>query len=196
MCWPAAARRCSSTSMRPRWCRPGSAPAMPSRSSPPRSRISCRAARAVVARKVADPPVNLAVRIAFNPNVTTAWFTSVMGDHQQHHHAGDHPRRRRGRPRARARHDGPSAGHAADPVRDRDGQDLGQRPGHHGRRRAFALFVVRGLLGIPDRGLDPACSWSGVAIYLFFATAIGIFLGTVARSMPQLGLLYMLVPCR
>jgi len=28
---------------------------------------------------------------------------------------------------------------------------------------------------------------------LFFATAIGIFLGTVARSMPQLGLLYLLV---
>ena len=25
------------------------------------------------------PPVNLVVRIAFNPNVTTAWFTSVMG---------------------------------------------------------------------------------------------------------------------
>jgi ABC-2 type transport system permease protein len=24
-------------------------------------------------------PVNLAVRIAFNPNITTAWFTSVMG---------------------------------------------------------------------------------------------------------------------
>ena len=33
----------------------------------------------------------------------------------------------------------------------------------------------------------------GVVIYLFFATAIGLFLGTVARSMPQLGLLYMLV---
>ena len=33
----------------------------------------------------------------------------------------------------------------------------------------------------------------GVVIYLFFATAIGIFLGTVARSMPQLGLLYMLI---
>ena len=33
----------------------------------------------------------------------------------------------------------------------------------------------------------------GVVIYLFFATAIGIFLGTVARSMPQLGLLFMLV---
>jgi ABC-2 type transport system permease protein len=34
---------------------------------------------------------------------------------------------------------------------------------------------------------------AGVLIYLFFSTAIGIFLGTVARSMPQLGLLYMLV---
>src|SRR5215469_1229260 len=33
----------------------------------------------------------------------------------------------------------------------------------------------------------------GVVIYLFFATAIGIFLGTVAGSMPQLGLLFMLV---
>ena len=33
----------------------------------------------------------------------------------------------------------------------------------------------------------------GVVIYLFFASAIGIFLGTVAHSMPQLGLLFMLV---
>jgi ABC-2 type transport system permease protein len=33
----------------------------------------------------------------------------------------------------------------------------------------------------------------GVAIYLFFATAIGIFIGTVARSMPQLGLLIIFV---
>ncbi len=30
-------------------------------------------------------------------------------------------------------------------------------------------------------------------LYLFFGTAIGIFLGTVARSMPQLGLLFLLV---
>jgi ABC-2 type transport system permease protein len=33
----------------------------------------------------------------------------------------------------------------------------------------------------------------GVAVYLFFATAIGVFLATIARTMPQLGLLYMLV---
>ena len=28
---------------------------------------------------VSKPPVNLAIRVAFNPNVTTGWFTSVMG---------------------------------------------------------------------------------------------------------------------
>ncbi len=30
-------------------------------------------------------------------------------------------------------------------------------------------------------------------LYLFFATAVGIFLGTLARSMPQLGLLFILI---
>jgi len=31
------------------------------------------------AEAVSPPPINLAVRIAFNPNIVTAWFTSVMG---------------------------------------------------------------------------------------------------------------------
>jgi hypothetical protein len=53
-------------------------------------------------------------------------------------------------------------------------------------------FVVRAFLGIPIAGSIPLFLL-GVAIYLFFATAIGIFLGTVARSMPQLGLLFLLV---
>jgi ABC-2 type transport system permease protein len=54
------------------------------------------------------------------------------------------------------------------------------------------VFVIRGLLGVPIAGSIPLFL-AGVVIYLFFATAIGIYLGTVARSMPQLGLLYMLV---
>ena len=53
-------------------------------------------------------------------------------------------------------------------------------------------IVVRTMLGIPIAGSIPLFM-VGVVIYLFFATAIGIFLGTVARSMPQLGLLYMLI---
>jgi ABC-2 type transport system permease protein len=53
-------------------------------------------------------------------------------------------------------------------------------------------FVVRGLVGVPIAGSIPLFL-AGVVVYLFFATAIGIFLGTVARSMPQLGLLLILV---
>jgi ABC-2 type transport system permease protein len=52
--------------------------------------------------------------------------------------------------------------------------------------------VVRLFLGVPIAGSIPLFM-VGVMIYLFFATAVGIFLGTVARSMPQLGLLFMLV---
>ncbi|HYA07860.1 MAG TPA: ABC transporter permease, partial [Xanthobacteraceae bacterium] len=52
--------------------------------------------------------------------------------------------------------------------------------------------VVRAMLGIPIAGSIPLFM-VGVVVYLFFALAIGIFLGTVARSMPQLGLLYMLI---
>jgi ABC-2 type transport system permease protein len=52
--------------------------------------------------------------------------------------------------------------------------------------------VVRLLLGIPIVGSVPLFM-AGVMLYLFFATAIGIYLGTVARSMPQLGLLFMLI---
>jgi ABC-2 type transport system permease protein len=53
-------------------------------------------------------------------------------------------------------------------------------------------LVVRALMHVPIAGSIPLFML-GVVIYLFFACAIGIFLGTVARSMPQLGLLYMLV---
>jgi len=58
---------------------------------------------------------------------------------------------------------------------------------------AFSLYVViQTIIGVPIAGSIPLFL-CGVAIYLFFATAIGIFLGTVARSMPQLGLLIIFV---
>ncbi len=53
-------------------------------------------------------------------------------------------------------------------------------------------IVVRTVLGIPIAGSVPLFL-AGTALYLFFATAIGIFLGIVARSMPQLGLLCVFV---
>lgn len=53
------------------------------------------------------------------------------------------------------------------------------------------LLVVRGLLGVPIAGSIPLFL-CGAAIYLFSAASMGIFLATIARSMPQFGLLFIL----
>ena len=137
-------------------------------------------------------PVNLDVRIAFNPNVTTAWFTSVMGIIGNVSMLAII-----------------LAGAAI--VREREHGTMDHlmvmplTPFEIAMSKVWAnglvitiavglslYIVVRTILGIPIAGSIPLFM-VGVVIYLFFATAIGIFLGTVARSMPQLGLLYMLV---
>jgi ABC-2 type transport system permease protein len=136
--------------------------------------------------------VNLDVRIAFNPNLTTAWFTSVMGIINNITMLAII-----------------LAGAAV--VREREHGTMDHllvmplTPFEIALSKVWAnglviatavglslYFVVRLILGIPIAGSIPLFM-VGVVIYLFFATAIGIFLGTVARSMPQLGLLYMLV---
>jgi len=136
--------------------------------------------------------VNLAVRIEFNPNVTTAWFTSVMGIINNVSMLGII-----------------LAGAAV--VREREHGTMDHllvmplTPFEIAMSKVWAnclvitvavglslYVVVRATLGIPIAGSIPLFM-VGVVIYLFFATAVGIFLGTVARSMPQLGLLYMLV---
>jgi len=50
------------------------------------------------------------------------------------------------------------------------------------------LVVIRGFLGVPIAG-SVALFVLGLAVYLLAQTAIGIFLATLARSMPQFGLL-------
>ncbi len=58
---------------------------------------------------------------------------------------------------------------------------------------AFALrFIVEGWLQIPIQG-SLLLFMGGAALHLFATTSMGIFFGTVARSMPQLGLLIILV---
>jgi ABC-2 type transport system permease protein len=138
------------------------------------------------------PAINLDVRIAYNPNITTAWFTTVMGIINNVTMLAII-----------------LAGAAI--VREREHGTMDHllvmpvTPFEIAMSKVWAnglvitiavglsLYgVVRGLLGIPIVGSIPLFL-VGVAIYLFFAGAIGIFLATVARSMPQLGLLYMLV---
>jgi ABC-2 type transport system permease protein len=137
-------------------------------------------------------PVNLDVRIEFNPNVTTAWFTSVMGIINSITMLAII-----------------LAGAAIIREREHGTMDhllvMPLTPFEIAMAKVWAnglvilvavglslYFVVRGLLGVPIAGSIPLFML-GVAAYLFFATAIGIFLGTIARSMPQLGLLYILV---
>ncbi len=54
------------------------------------------------------------------------------------------------------------------------------------------VIVVQGALDVPIAGSIPLFLL-GAALHLFSTTAIGIYLGTVARSMPQFGLLMILV---
>jgi len=58
---------------------------------------------------------------------------------------------------------------------------------------AFSLFVViEGFLQVPIHG-SAALFLFGAAIHLFATTSLGILLGTQARTMPQLGLLMILI---
>jgi ABC-2 type transport system permease protein len=58
---------------------------------------------------------------------------------------------------------------------------------------AASLFlVVRTILAVPIAG-SPALFLAGVVLYLFFGTALGIFLGTITRSMAQFALLIILL---
>ncbi|MBW4048430.1 MAG: ABC transporter permease [Proteobacteria bacterium] len=54
------------------------------------------------------------------------------------------------------------------------------------------IIVVHGLLAVPLLG-SPWLFVGGAALQMFAVTSIGIFIGTVARSMPQMGLLLILV---
>ncbi|MCC9625894.1 ABC transporter permease [Thalassospira sp. MA62] len=54
------------------------------------------------------------------------------------------------------------------------------------------IFVVELILNVPVTG-SKILFMAGTMLYLFFATALGIFLATMTRSMPQFGLLFMLV---
>ena len=69
---------------------------------------------------------------------------------------------------------------------------MGEQLGHRLTAGLSLRVVVEGLLNVPIAGSIPLFLL-GTAVYLFSATALGILLGTVARFMPELGLLFMMV---
>ena len=120
--------------------------------------------------EVPADPVTLVTHVAYNPNVLTAWFNSIMGIvnnvtmlaiilsgaavvREREHGTMDHllimP---------------------LTPLRDRHGQDRGQRVRHHRGAWLSLTFVVRLLLHIPVQGSVPLFI-VGVMIYLFFSTS-------------------------
>ncbi len=54
------------------------------------------------------------------------------------------------------------------------------------------LFVIRYILNIPIAG-SIGLFMTGTALYLFFGCALGVFLGTIARTMPQFALMTILI---
>ena len=123
---------------------------------------------------VAPEPVKLDVRIAFNPNLTSAWFMSVMGlinnvtmlaiilagaaiVREREHGTMDHLL-----------------------VMPLTPFEIAiSKIWSNGLVIVVAVasslaFVIRGLLGVPIAGSVPLFL-AGVAIYVFFAPAIGIF---------------------
>ncbi len=57
---------------------------------------------------------------------------------------------------------------------------------------ASLFLVVRMILAVPIAG-SPGLFLAGVVLYLFFATALGVFLGTITRTMAQFALLIILL---
>jgi ABC-2 type transport system permease protein len=53
-------------------------------------------------------------------------------------------------------------------------------------------IMLKGIIGVQVAG-SVALFLFGTALYLFFATSLGIFLGTIARTMPQMGLMFILL---
>ena len=137
-------------------------------------------------------PVTLSVRIAFNPNVTTSWFTGIMAIINNVTMLGIIMT---GAAVVREREHGTMDHLLAMPLTPFE--IAAAKIWANGLIITIAVglslaIVVQRLLAVPIAGSVPLFM-AGVVLYLLFSTAIGIFLATVARTMPQLGLLYLLV---
>lgn len=137
-------------------------------------------------------PVDLAMRVRFNPSLTVAWFSAVI---EVVNNITMLSIILSGAALIREREHGTIDHLLAMPVTPLEILA--------GKIWAMALvvlvacglslaFVVQGLLGVPIEG-SVSLFLAGAAVHLFATTSMGILLGTVARSMPQFGMLIVLV---
>jgi ABC-2 type transport system permease protein len=143
-------------------------------------------------RGMAMPPVDLELRARFNPSLTQAWFGAVM---EVINNVTMLSIVLTGAALIREREHGTIEHLLVMPVTPFE--IMTSKVWSMGlvvlTACAFALvFVVQGLLCVPIEG-SLALFLAGAALHLFATTSMGIFLGTIARSMPQFGLLLMLL---
>lgn len=137
-------------------------------------------------------PVRLAARYAFNPNIESSWFTSVM---EMINHITMLAIVLTGAALIREREHGTIEHLLVMPLTPLE--IMMAKVWANGLVILVAVglslsVVVEAVLGVPVAG-SRLLFLGATALYLFFATALGIFLATLARSMPQFGLLFFLV---
>lgn len=143
-------------------------------------------------RESADPPIRLATRVRYNPNLIGYWFGGVM---EVINLVNMITIILVGAAFIREREHGTLEHLLVMPLTPV--QIMVSKIWANGLTvllcAAFALLaVVQGVLGVTITGSIPLFL-CGAALYLFSAGSIGIFLGTIARSMPQFGLLFILI---
>jgi ABC-2 type transport system permease protein len=136
--------------------------------------------------------VRLSTRIMFNPNLTSAWFVSVM---ELINNVTMLAMIIAGGALIREREHGTVEHLLVMPLHPYE--IMLAKVWANGLviliGAAFALWImVHGLLGVPIAG-SVALFLAGTILYLASATSLGILLATLARSMPQFGLLFILV---
>jgi len=133
-------------------------------------------------------PVNLVVRAKFNPNLKSSWFLAVM---QIINNISLVAILLTGAALIREREHGTIEHLLVMPLRPIE--IMLAKVWANGLVIIIAAtlslrLVVQKVLGVPIAGSFPLFL-AGTVIYLFSVTALGIFLATLARSMPQFGLL-------
>jgi len=143
-------------------------------------------------RGSATPPVELALRVRFNPALTQAWFGSLM---EIINNVTMLSIVLAGAALIREREHGTIEHLLVMPVTP--AQIMLAKIWSMGLvvllATALSLqFIVQGALGVPIEG-SVALFLAVATLHLFVTTSMGIFMATVARSMPQFGLLMILV---
>lgn len=137
------------------------------------------------------PPVDLALRARFNPALDKAWFGSVV---QIINHITLLSIILTGAALIREREHGTIEHLLVMPVTPTEimlGKVWSMGLVVLAAAALSLIFMLRGVLGVPIEGSVPLFL-AGVALHLFATTSMGIYMATLARSMPQFGLLMVL----